>query len=71
MQLPRLHLIEHTYAYAHEYLLGNRPGIKEKSHPASLTSSGFLWRGYFTNTETTNQRDVTPFYIIRQHGEKK
>lgn len=45
--------------------------IKEKSHPASLTSSGFLWRGFFTNTEATNQRDVTPFYIIRQHGEEK
>lgn len=26
VQLPRLHLIEHFYVYAHEYLLGNRPG---------------------------------------------
>lgn len=36
-----------------------------------MTSSGCLWRGYFTNTQATNQRDVTPFYIIRQHGEEK
>lgn len=37
---------------------------------ASLTSSGCLWRGYFTNTQATNQRDMTCFYIIRQHGEE-
>lgn len=46
-------------------------GIKKKSHSASLTSSGCLWRGYFTNTQATNQRDVTPFYIARQHGKEK
>lgn len=43
----------------------------KKSPPASLTSSGCLWRGYFTSTQATNQGDVTPFYIIRQHGEEK
>lgn len=26
VQLPRLHLIEHFHVYAHEDLLGNRPG---------------------------------------------
>lgn len=45
--------------------------IKKESHSGSLISSGCLWRGYFTNTHTTNQRDVTPFYIIGQHGEEK
>lgn len=45
-------------------------GIK-KSHLAFLTSSACLWRGYITNTQATNQRDVTPFYIIRQHSEEK
>lgn len=28
-------------------------------------------RGYFTNTQATNQKELTPFYITRQHGEGK